>query len=73
MACCRGLYVKVFLIQIFEYFAFTLFYSTEVTYAVIASIIDVMGGHAVAQLVRHRATSRKVVGSIPDCVIGIIH
>ena len=30
-------------------------------------------GHAVAQLVRHCATSRKVAGSIPDDVIGIFH
>ena len=28
---------------------------------------------AVAQLVRHRATSRKVAGPIPDGVIGIFH
>jgi hypothetical protein len=30
-------------------------------------------GHAVAQLVRHCATSRKVAGSIPDGVTGIFH
>jgi hypothetical protein len=30
-------------------------------------------GHAVAQLLRHCATSRKVAGSIPDGVIGIFH
>jgi hypothetical protein len=30
-------------------------------------------GYAVAQLVGHCATSRKVAGSIPDGVIGIFH
>ena len=30
-------------------------------------------GHAVAQLVWHCATSRKVAGSIPDGVTGIFH
>ena len=30
-------------------------------------------GHAVAQLLRHFATRRKVTGSIPDGVIGIFH
>jgi hypothetical protein len=31
------------------------------------------GGHAVAQWLRHFATNWKVVGSIPDGVIGIFH
>ena len=31
------------------------------------------GGHAVAQLVEHCATNRKVAGSIPDGVTGIFH
>jgi len=30
-------------------------------------------GHAVAQFVKARATSRKVVGSIPDSVTGSFH
>jgi hypothetical protein len=30
-------------------------------------------GHEVAQWLRHRATNRKVAGSIPDGVIGIFH
>jgi hypothetical protein len=30
-------------------------------------------GHAVAQLLRHCATNRKVAGSIFDGVIGIVH
>jgi len=29
--------------------------------------------HAVAQLVEHRATSLKVVGSIPNCIIEMFH
>ena len=32
-----------------------------------------IGGHAVAQGLRHSATSRKVAGSIPGGVTGIIH
>jgi hypothetical protein len=30
-------------------------------------------GHAVAQWLRHCATTRKVAGSIPDGVVGIFH
>jgi hypothetical protein len=30
-------------------------------------------GHAVAQWLKHCATNRKFVGSIPDGVIGILH
>jgi hypothetical protein len=36
-------------------------------------IIDYEGGHMVAQLVRHCATSWKVAGLIPDGVIGFFH
>jgi hypothetical protein len=34
---------------------------------------DIVGGHTVAQWLRHCATSRKVAGSIPDGVIGFFH
>ena len=37
------------------------------------SPIQSLRGHAVAQLLRHCSTSRKVAGSIPDDVISIFH
>jgi hypothetical protein len=45
-----------------------------ITYTFIFSLsIVYKSGHMVAQLLRHCATSRKVVGSIPDEVIGFLN
>jgi hypothetical protein len=40
---------------------------------IIVTYVIVLRGHAVAQCLRHRATNRKVSGSIPESVIWIFH
>jgi hypothetical protein len=40
---------------------------------VFATFTGIPLGHAMAQWLRHRATNRKVAGSIPDDAIGIFH
>jgi hypothetical protein len=41
----------------------------------IDALLEIIGlrEHAVAQLIKHCATKRKVAGSIPDGVTGIFH
>jgi hypothetical protein len=40
---------------------------------ILESYLLIIGGHAVAQLLRHCATNPKIAGSIPDGVIGIFY